>query len=98
MDPPDFERMPKNELFNCFFQFFDDIQQYLVRNIDTNLDLTLPWLKDQKYHITAYELLYNIFNHHTYHRGQIAILMKKLGITPPETDYNPYMYAKLKLI
>ncbi|MHA2227291.1 MAG: DinB family protein [Candidatus Hodarchaeales archaeon] len=97
-DPPKFEQMQKNELFRRMFQLFDDLQQFLAHNMDKNLELTLPWLKNPTYPITTHELLFNIFNHHTYHRGQIVILMKKLGIIPPETDYNPFMFAKLKLV
>ncbi|WP_406825354.1 DinB family protein [Pedobacter sp. KACC 23697] len=33
------------------------------------------------------EILFHLFNHSTYHRGQVATLFKKAGFIPPVTDY-----------
>jgi uncharacterized damage-inducible protein DinB len=33
------------------------------------------------------DVLFHIFNHATYHRGQVALLMRQSGIEPPVTDY-----------
>jgi len=33
------------------------------------------------------EILFHLFNHSTYHRGQVVTLLKKAGFTPPVTDY-----------
>ncbi|TCD21040.1 damage-inducible protein DinB [Pedobacter psychrodurus] len=33
------------------------------------------------------EILFHLFNHSTYHRGQVVTLLKKEGFTPPVTDY-----------
>ncbi|WP_316824594.1 DinB family protein [Pedobacter miscanthi] len=33
------------------------------------------------------EILFHLFNHSTYHRGQVVTLLKKAGYTPPVTDY-----------
>ncbi|WP_431292813.1 DinB family protein [Pedobacter sp. P26] len=33
------------------------------------------------------EILFHLFNHSTYHRGQVVALLKKAGFTPPVTDY-----------
>jgi uncharacterized damage-inducible protein DinB len=33
------------------------------------------------------EILFHLFNHSTYHRGQVVTLLKKEDFTPPVTDY-----------
>lgn len=33
------------------------------------------------------EILFHLFNHSTYHRGQVVTLLKREGFTPPVTDY-----------
>jgi uncharacterized damage-inducible protein DinB len=32
-----------------------------------------------------------VINHATYHRGQLATLLRQLGRTPPSTDYVRYL-------
>lgn len=96
-DSPNFENMTKEEIFSSMFQLFDEIKQFIQTKPDKELIIDLFWLDNKSYPITIYELLFNIFNHHTYHRGQIVILLKRLGITPPETDYNPFIYDQLNL-
>jgi len=36
---------------------------------------------------TVGEILFQLLNHSTYHRAQIATLFKREGLTPPVTDY-----------
>ncbi len=97
-DSPNFDVMTKEKMFSHLFQLFDEIKQFIETNPNKELVVNLFWLKNKSYPITTYELLFNIFNHHTYHRGQIVFLLRRLGITPPETDYNPFMYDKLNLL
>lgn len=35
---------------------------------------------------TVEEILYHVVNHSTYHRGQVATLLRQAGIDPPVTD------------
>jgi uncharacterized damage-inducible protein DinB len=37
------------------------------------------------------ELMRHVINHATYHRGQLATLLRQLGRTPPPTDYVRYL-------
>ena len=37
------------------------------------------------------ELIQHIVNHSTYHRGQVALLLRQLGRTPPATDYRLFL-------
>ena len=40
------------------------------------------------------EMLQHLVNHGTYHRGQIATLLRQLGKTPASTDYLRYIDAR----
>ena len=93
---PTFNTMDKNETQKLLEELIADNRRFILQYENKQLQLNIPWNKSL-YTITSHEILFNIFNHHTYHRGQIAILLKKLNIEPPETDYNPYMYSKLGL-
>jgi uncharacterized damage-inducible protein DinB len=37
------------------------------------------------------DLVQHILNHSTYHRGQVTILLRQLGHTPPATDYRLFL-------
>lgn len=46
-------------------------------------------VRDHAY--TLGELIQHILNHSTYHRGQVAVLLRQLGHTPPATDYRLFL-------
>ena len=37
------------------------------------------------------DLIQHLLNHSTYHRGQVALLLRQLGRTPPATDYRLFL-------
>ncbi|HEX4966082.1 MAG TPA: DinB family protein [Thermoanaerobaculia bacterium] len=37
------------------------------------------------------QLIRHVVNHSTYHRGQLATLLRQLGHTPPNTDFTRYL-------
>ena len=37
------------------------------------------------------ELVQHLLNHSTYHRGQVALLLRQLGQSPPATDYRLFL-------
>ena len=37
------------------------------------------------------ELIQHLLNHSTYHRGQVVLLLRQLGQTPPATDYGLFL-------
>lgn len=43
--------------------------------------------KGIRYENRVEEILLHLFNHSTYHRGQVVTLLKKAGFDPPVTDY-----------
>ena len=50
--------------------------------------------KGEKFESTIREIISHILTHGSYHRGQLALLMRKLGIDPPITDF--IIYRRLK--
>ena len=47
-------------------------------------------LKGEPYERPIWQILLHVVNHGTYHRGQIASMMKQLGHQPPSTDLIYY--------
>jgi uncharacterized damage-inducible protein DinB len=37
--------------------------------------------------LPRWAVLRHVGNHGTYHRGQIATMMRQVGVAPPSTDY-----------
>jgi uncharacterized damage-inducible protein DinB len=56
---------------------------------DTPLDKRILYSTTQgvQYENRLDEILFHLFNHSTYHRGQVVTLLKNEGFTPPVTDY-----------
>lgn len=56
---------------------------------ERNLDeiITYKTSKGQEFSNSIQGILFHFINHSTYHRGQIAMLMKEAGLEPIATDY-----------
>jgi len=63
----------------------------LIRTVleDNTLDKQIVYSNSQgiQYENRLDEILFHLFNHSTYHRGQVVTMLKKYGFTPPVTDY-----------
>jgi uncharacterized damage-inducible protein DinB len=46
--------------------------------------------KGDKYETTIRHIITHVINHSTYHRAQMAVRMRDLGIDPPVTDFITY--------
>lgn len=46
--------------------------------------------RGKEFNNTIQEVIFHFLNHSTYHRGQIAMLMKQAGLEPINTDYIFY--------
>ena len=52
------------------------------------ITLDLPWVQGT---LQRYEFIQHVYNHSTYHRGQLTTIGRNLGLTDvPMTDYNFY--------
>jgi uncharacterized damage-inducible protein DinB len=41
--------------------------------------------------ISLASLMHHLANHSTYHRGQVAVMMRKLGAEPMATDFHLFL-------
>jgi len=55
---------------------------------DESLQLTIPFLETQ---VKLVHLMQHMANHSTYHRGQIALMMRQLGSEPVATDFHMFL-------
>ena len=44
------------------------------------------WIEDQESY-PLWQTLFHVVNHQTYHRGQVATLLRQLGTQPSPIDY-----------
>ncbi len=59
---------------------------------DYPLDHKLDYVttKGELFSSKVQDVLFHVINHSTYHRAQIATMLKSLGIEPPKSDYIVY--------
>lgn len=65
------------------FEMFDKI----VATVAMDKEITYVNTSGNQFVGVVKDILLHVFNHSTYHRGQIASLFKAESITPPITDY-----------
>ncbi len=66
---------------------------YIASLQEERLNETLHYknLKGQPFATPVWQLLQHIFNHGTYHRGQLVTMLRQLGVSDlPSTDYVTY--------
>jgi uncharacterized damage-inducible protein DinB len=66
----------------------DDRRAFVAQLTDAGLTASMS-IRGQTF--TLAELIKHVGNHSTYHRGQIVLLLRLLGHTPPATDYGLYL-------
>jgi uncharacterized damage-inducible protein DinB len=61
---------------------------FLVSLADQDVQQTITYrnLKGEEWRYLLAHLLLHLVNHSTYHRGQIATMLRQVGATPPPTD------------
>src|SRR5262249_23174937 len=68
-----------------------DVRDYLASVTDEMLAAPLTYLSDQGDSLTSelWRQMFHLINHQSYHRGQVATLLRQLGVQPPATDFLP---------
>jgi uncharacterized damage-inducible protein DinB len=87
---------------------FDDAARFLRAGHDTFLRLILgmtperlasDWeyrdLAGALYRMPYWAVFRHVVNHATYHRGQVAAKLKRLGVDPPSTDLAAWVRVKI---
>lgn len=91
LEPPVFEELSLGKLMARHGEYLDELDSLMTSHLDQNYVLDHPWLPPKA--PTSFEnMAFNILNHLTYHRGQLAVGLARLGFEIPETDYNPYHF------
>lgn len=62
--------------------------EFVNRVTDEALEKTLPLRATQ---VRLVHLMQHLANHSTYHRGQVAMMMRQLGAEPPATDFHLFL-------
>lgn len=62
----------------------------IVEKFDLNERIEYQNSKGTKFENEIFDILFQIINHSTYHRGQINSLLKQCGVEPVLTDYIFY--------
>jgi uncharacterized damage-inducible protein DinB len=80
---PDFEHLQ-----SAWGRHEDPYAAYLLRLTQTELDAARALDADT---YTLGEFVQHSFNHSTFHRGQVTLMLRQLGHQPPSTDYHEFL-------
>ncbi len=83
-----------NGLLHQSMQWEQFVDQQLTNEI-LNSNLYYHNSKGESFSQPVHEVVLHVFNHSTYHRGQLITMMRQLGDTnPPSTDFINYTRRK----
>lgn len=68
-----------------------EMRDYLARVTDEMLGKPLTYISDRGDTLSSelWRQMFHLINHQSYHRGQVATLLRQLGEQPPATDFLP---------
>ena len=81
-----------NDIFDALLKQSENLAVYITAisedRFNEKTEIQSPWFTSD---FQNFEYVLHVFNHSTYHRGQIITICHNLGITgAPMTDYNFY--------
>jgi uncharacterized damage-inducible protein DinB len=85
--PPDFKTMTRQQLFE-HIEHYNSLIFSLAENVGKGPSTEQ---KSTRLSLDQEEMIFNIINHATYHRGQIVLSLRMLGKEIQPTDYVPYL-------
>ena len=70
-----------------------DQQEFLRQLTPTDLERIIGYENPPgtRWEYSLRDMLQHLVNHSTYHRGQVAALLRQLGAVPPATDYLVFL-------
>jgi uncharacterized damage-inducible protein DinB len=79
----------------ALFKFLQKYNELILDLIQGNgFDIVEIPFEEGSFLLPMEEMVFNIINHATYHRGQIVTLLRKLEKPVSPTDYMPYLLEK----
>jgi uncharacterized damage-inducible protein DinB len=85
------------EDFRAEWRRLADAEAAFIRALDgagLAADLSYVNLKGEPFRYPLHETLVHLVNHGTYHRGQIAHLLRDMGMPAPSTDYVRFLQVR----
>ena len=72
-----------------------DQREFVSRVTAADLGRHISYINDagERWTYTLADMLRHVVNHGTYHRGQVATMLRRLSLVPPSTDYLVYVDA-----
>lgn len=93
------EDLHVNEIFQGLLRrskAWTDDTLFSEKELSEKIKVVTPWFEADQ---TRYQYIQHLFNHSTYHRGQIVTIARNLGITDaPMTDFLFYNITRGKSI
>jgi len=65
-----------------------DVAEFVISLTNESLEQMLPFRTTQ---VKLAHLMQHVANHSTYHRGQVALMMRQLGTKPPATEFHEFL-------
>lgn len=72
-------------------------EEWVSNASDLSLDHVFQYYNTKKEHfkMPVYQMLHHVFNHSTYHRGQLVNMLRQLGVEKiPQTDFSLWTRSK----
>ena len=85
------------ELADNLLQQSKQWEEWVANVSELSLDHVFQYYNNKKEHfkMPIYQMLHHVFNHGTYHRGQLVNMLRQLGIEKiPQTDFSLWSRKK----
>jgi uncharacterized damage-inducible protein DinB len=84
------------ELVNHLTKQSQQWKQWIDGCTEAQLQHVFAYIRQkEQYKLPTYQMLLHIFNHATYHRGQLVTMLRNLGVTKiPSTDFSTFCLLK----
>jgi uncharacterized damage-inducible protein DinB len=86
---PDPEQYPNVAALEAAWERIEEGQQTFAAGLTEQQLATTMKVREHEY--TLADLVQHLLNHSTYHRGQVAVLLRQIGHRPPATDFRLFL-------
>jgi uncharacterized damage-inducible protein DinB len=84
------------ELYAQFVKQSQQWKEWVDKANDNQLNHVFAYVRNKEQHkMVVHDMLLHVFNHATFHRGQLVNILRQLGEDKiPQTDYSAYCRAR----